>query len=128
MDKEDILFLQNRIRLLKLNKAKCYAIKGIHKDINKIIDDAITNYEDLKSSLENEFQFYNNIWYLLSLLGNKIFVERPDDFFNTLRAMEREFAGLTLLKAIEIGWLIKTPLAPVNLRTQIPKDFNNDQK
>lgn len=106
LDREDLLFFKKRIDGLE--------IQSIYtRKLFSILDDAFGSIEQIENDLEKQYFFCLNIWNELSKLCELLFVKRPDDFFNTLRALEYEYTGRTLFIAFRCGWLVQTKQAPI---------------
>lgn len=105
LDKEDLLFFRKRIERLEIEPIYTHKLFFI-------LDDALNSIEQIEHDLEKQYLFCLNIWHELSRLCNLLFVKRPDDFFNTLRALEYEFTGRTLFIALRCGWLVQTDKMP----------------
>lgn len=104
MDKQDLIFFKRRIEELALERIYT---RRIFKMINK----AINYYEKLDVSYEIQHSLFHGLWTEISKLCEMFFI-RDDAFFDTLRAMECEFAGRTYLVRYRLGWLTVSKDAP----------------
>ncbi len=104
IDKEDLLFFQKRINALELDKVYT---NRIHLMINK----SLANYDILIGSYKIQHALFHTIWLEISKLCEMLF-KREDEFFNTLRAMECEFAGRTFIARVQLGWVNQSSDSP----------------
>lgn len=98
IDKADLEFLKKRIQDLKLEAV--YTNGLLH-----LIQNAIDNIGTLEIDFQQQRNFYINVWNILTYLNNCIFVKKDDIFFNSLRALEYEYAGRALMISIELNYL-----------------------
>lgn len=104
MDKQDLIFFKKRIEGLGLEKIYT---RRIFKMVNK----AINCYEKLDGNYEVQLSLFHGLWIEISKLCEMLFI-RDDAFFDTLRAMECEFAGRIYLVQYRLGWLTASKEAP----------------
>ena len=97
MDKQDLMFFKQRIEGLALERIYT---RRIFKMVNK----AINCYEKLDGNYEIQHSLFHGLWNEISKLCEMLFI-RDDAFFDTLRAMECEFAGRIYLVRSRLGWL-----------------------
>lgn len=102
IDKADLIFFRSRIE--KLDIELIYTGK-----LFSILNNALSTIERIEKDLELQYTLCLSIWKELTVLCNLLFIERSDDFFNTLRALEYEFTGRTLLLSLRCGLLVKAP-------------------
>lgn len=98
IDKADLEFFKKRIQDLSLEAI--YTNELFH-----LIQHAIDNIGTLEIDFQQQRNFYINVWNILTYLNNCIFVKKDDLFFNSLRAMEYEYAGRALMISIELNSL-----------------------
>lgn len=100
MDLEDLVFFKEKVKSLNIDEL-------YSKRLFCIIEKAIKTYQEIDSNLITRHSLYHSIWNEVSYFCTLLFRKKPDCFFNTLRAMEYEFAGRTLLCQIQLGWLVE---------------------
>lgn len=108
MDRKDLLFFKSRIE--SLNIEPIYT-----KRLFAILDKALPVFDQIENDLELQYSLCLSIWKELTAICNLLFIKRTDDFFNTLRALEYEFTGRTLLLSMRCGWMVEESHSPKNL-------------
>ena len=105
MDRADFIFFKSRIDSLNIEPIYTQRLLSI-------FDKALSIFDRIENDLELQYLLCLSIWKELSIICNLLFVKRDDEFFNTLRALEYEFTGRTLLLSLRCGWIIEESHLP----------------
>jgi hypothetical protein len=105
MDRADFIFFKSRIDSLNIEPTYTQRLFSI-------FDKALLIFDRIENDLELQYLLCLSIWKELSIICNLLFVKRDDEFFNTLRALEYEFTGRTLLLSLRCGWIVEESHLP----------------
>ncbi|MFL1616193.1 hypothetical protein GHT89_16475 [Acinetobacter baumannii] len=109
MELKDLQYFKDRFLALNIEMIEA-------KELLKLVDTAISNFEKMENNGNLFHAFFNDVWGLLSEIADNV----EEINFQAIKAMEAEFAGHTLFYRLEQGWLTRQENAPTDF------DYFND--